>query len=56
MKPVNIILIGIGLFFIVIYGKELVAMLAKGNCNSAVIFLLAIMLNAIAMLILIRKK
>lgn len=56
MKPINIILIGISLFFLVLYGIEFAAVMTKGNYISTAMLFIAIVLIAIAiaMLILIR--
>ena len=56
MKSVNIILIGISLFFVVLYCKELVVMMAKGNYDAAAIYFIGVLLNIIPIIMLISEK
>lgn len=56
MKLIDIILIGISLFFIVVCGMAFAAMLAKGNHIIAAIDLIAVLLNVFSIVMLISEK
>lgn len=56
MKPTKIALIGISLFFIVVCGTAFAAMIIMGNYIVAAIELIAVVLNAITIVMLISEK